>query len=370
MTNSYRKRVFLSSAIRSSRVYFFKIVFSVLPISSILITLLYIISLSCILSSCSDDRQYEFEDMNDALTAYREYLSEVKSISSSNTADFTKEICRWKELNDTVYRFLIRDSAFSKPHTDAVDFFSIHDSVRTEMLRITETWRFSYEDVLRIKEQSSQYHDDKDVFNAVKEAEPFFDSLNDNVVSGGDKKTVLAEYRHLLHTVLANGVNSKEDMLSFIRHEDVMFRSFLLHLHEMENEPVADITYSTEAICRNIFTSARNGNIEPRDAVVYMTMRTVRRLLQNSAVCMTNMDKQNIKDSAQGNAYVWMIIQPFISLDEFAIATLTPAEKSNFNSIISQLTKSRHFAKAFNIEHSSLSYLLPQQLLKIYILSL
>ena len=339
------------------------IVFSVLPIFFVLLVLL-------ILPSCSGNDPYDFKDANAAITCYSQYLSEVKNIKTSNTSDFTKELCRWKEVNDTVYHFLLKDSAFSKPHNNATDFVTIHDSVRTEMLRITETWRYSYEDVLKIKEQTSPFQDDKDLQSAVKEAEPFFVSLNDAEVPGDDKETVLFKYRHLLATMKADGINSKDDMLSFIRSEDLMFRTFLDHLYEMDNEPISDITHDTETICRNIFIAAREGKIPAKDVMVYMSMRTVRRLLQNSVVCMTNMNKQDMKNQAQGNAYVWMIIQPFISIDQFAIATLTPQERSNFNYIISHLPKSSRFAKTFNIDQRSLNYLLPQQLLKIYILSL
>ena len=81
---------------------------------------LSLISLS--LLSCSSDEPYDFDDAADAIDAYRDYLRTVRDISSSNTDGFIKELQRWKEVNDTVYRFLVNDSAFSKPHTDAVDF--------------------------------------------------------------------------------------------------------------------------------------------------------------------------------------------------------------------------------------------------------
>ena len=77
-----------------------------------------------------------------------------------------------------------------------------------------------------------------------------------------------------------------------------------------------------------------------------------------------------MKNKAQGNAYLWMIIQPFISIDQFSIATLTPQERSQFNYVISQLPKSTKFAKTFDIDQRALNYLLPQQLLKMYVLTL
>ena len=138
----------------------------------------------------------------------------------------------------------------------------------------------------------------------------------------------------------------------------------------MDKEPLADITKDTETICRDIFIAARNGNIPAKDVVVYMSMRTVRRLLQNSVECVNNINSLEMKTKAQGNAYIWMIIQPFISIDQFSLATMTPQERSKFEYIISNLPKSKRFAQIFDIKQRELNYLLPQQLLKIYVLSL
>lgn len=99
-------------------------------------------------------------------------------------------------------------------------------------------------------------------------------------------------------------------------------------------------------------------------------MRTVRRLLQNSVECVNNINSLEMKTKAQGNAYIWMIIQPFISIDQFSLATMTPLERSKFNYIITNLPKSKRFAQVFDIKQRELNYLLPQQLLKIYVLSL
>lgn len=99
-------------------------------------------------------------------------------------------------------------------------------------------------------------------------------------------------------------------------------------------------------------------------------MRTGRRLLLNAVVCVNDINQMDIKDKTQGNAYLWMIIQPFISIDQFTLATLTSEEKSNFNYITQQIPKSKKFARTFDIKLQALNYLLPQQLLKMYILSI
>ena len=165
-------------------------------------------------------------------------------------------------------------------------------------------------------------------------------------------------------------IGSKKDMLEFIKQEDFFFRSFLAHLSEMNNEPLSDITKETDVICRKIVIASREGKIAPKDAMIYMAMRTGRRLLQNAVVCVNDINQMDLTDKAQGNAYLWMIIQPFISIDQFTLATLTPEEKNNFKYITDQIPKSKKFARTFDIKQQALNYLLPQQLLKMYILSI
>ena len=338
----------------------------ILPILTILLVLP--IFSSC--SSCSGEGKYDFHTRKDALAEYHKYLSKVRAIVHTNTNDFGETLCEWHELNDTVYRFLKQDSVFSKHHNEANDYFLVHDSLRTELLRLTETWKYGYGDVLTIKDKTCSYKEDKELLDAVHEAEPFFNSLDSMSISVCDKNSILKRYRYFLHEAKQNGINNKSELLNYIRQEDFLFRSFLVHLYEMDNEPLSDITRDTEHICRNIFMAAREGKISSRDAVVYMSMRTVRRLLQNSAECVENINCLEMKNKAQGNAYLWMIIQPFISIDQFSYATMTQQERRKFDYIISQLPKSKRFADTFDINLKALNYLLPQQLLKIYVLSL
>lgn len=317
-------------------------VLSVLPILSLLLVLP--ILTGC--SSCGGKDILDFRSREDALKVYKDYLVKVRKTDHTNTAGFSTLLREWKELNDTVYRYLAKDSVFTKYHNEAGDYFIYHDSIRTEMLRLAETWRYGYGDVLLLKEQTCTYKEDKELLEAVKVAEPFFTSLDSVAISICDKTSILKRYRYFLADVKTRGINSKDELLDFIRQEDFLFRTFLAHLYEMDKEPLADITKDTETICRDIFIAARNGNIAAKDVVVYMSMRTVRRLLQNSVECVNNINSLEMKTKAQGNAYIWMIIQPFISIDQFSLATMTPLERSKFNYIITNLPKSKRFAQS------------------------
>ena len=150
-------------------------------------------------------------------------------------------------------------------HADMV--IDIHDSVRYEMLRLAETWRYSYQDVLSIKEHTSSFRDDKDLQSAVGAAGPFFLSLDSVPLLNADKNALLTQYKLFLIEQKNMTFLSKEDMIDFIRREDLFFRSFLSKLYDMEGEPLSEITKNTEAICKNIFIAAREGRISARDVM-------------------------------------------------------------------------------------------------------
>lgn len=327
------------------------------------------IAMALLLVSCSDS-DLHFETPNDAIGAYRGFLKEIEQCKVTNAKDFCQNVCDWQELTDSVYRFLQKDSVLKNNNQVAETFYEIHSSIRTRLMKLTETWKCSYADVANIKKESSPLRKDDELKSAVRDAAPFFYHLDSIETIKGNKKDILQQYRAFLSDINKKGVNNSEELLEFIAQEDILFRSFLEHLIEIDNDPVADITRTTEKICRDIFIKAKNGTIPAKDAIIYMSMRTGRRLLQNSAVCVKDINNYKMNSSAQANAYLWMIIQPFISIDQLSIITMTDADAETFKYIQEQLPKSTAFAKSFNIEQRALTYLLPQQLLKMYVLSL
>lgn len=193
-------------------------IFTVLPI-------LPVLTIIVLLSACNKPDKYQFDTSRGAVEAYRGFLSKMKATKTSNTKEFAASLKEWKEVNDTVYKFLVGDSAFIKYHNEANDYLLIHDSIRKELLRLSETWRYGYDDVLSIKEQTSAYKDDKELAEAVHAATPFFTSLDSTGTSVCDKASILKRYRFFLATTLRQGIYSRDDMLRFIREEDYMFRT-------------------------------------------------------------------------------------------------------------------------------------------------
>lgn len=335
---------------------------------TILLVLLMLLILLCQVT-CSG-RKWKFKSREDALEAYYDYLDGVRKMKKTDTEEFGELLYEWQELTDTVFKRLDKDSTFNVYHNEAYKFWQTHDSIKSQMLRLTESWKYGYEDIYIIRDKSCPFKNDSVLVRAVREAEPFYQLLDREGISSSDIQSVLMKYRFFLQETKKAGIHNREQMLGFIGKEDFMFRSFLAHLYEIDKEPLADITRDTEAICLQIFTAAREGKIPVKDAVVFMHMRATRRLLQNAEVCVNDINRQTMKSQTQANAYLWMIIQPFISINQFAFATMSEHDRAVFVSLTKQLPQTKRFAETFHVDLAELNYLLPQQLLKLYVLSL
>ena len=77
------------------------------------------------------------------------------------------------------------------------------------MLHLTETWKYGYGDVLTIKDMTCSYKEDKELLDAVHEAEPFFNALDSTSISVCDKSSILKRYRYFLGETKRSGINNK-----------------------------------------------------------------------------------------------------------------------------------------------------------------
>lgn len=329
-----------------------------------------IVAASLLGSSCSSKQDYDFKTSEQAVERYNDYLRDLRKLEKTDGKKFADDLCKWREFSDTVFNYMYKDSAFTRKQRLGIRYYAISDSIKREFFRLTETWKVTYDDVFTIKVRTSSWIEDQDLKEAVKEATPFFESLDKNEKHSFNKTASIAKYRSFLERTKINGINNKKEMIDFIKEEDIYYRTFLSHLYEMENDKLSDITKDTEDICLSIFSLAKQGKIPARDVMVYMCMRTTRRILLNSSTCVNDINSYAMKSKTQGNAYLWMILQPYMGIDAFSIATLTQKDKDEFHYISEMLSNSKQFAQAFNIDLEVLKYLLPQQLLKMYILNI
>ena len=182
-----------------------------------------------------------------------------------------------------------------------------------------------------MKEAASSFTADSDLLQAKADAEPFFNSLDSIPIYNFKSTRVTSVYLDFLTLANKKGFHRKEDLLNFIREEDRLFRTFLVHINETGNHDMQEIIKSTEKCCLQVFQSAERKELSYRDALVYMTMRTNRRLILNARQCVSDVKQGKITTPNKARAYMWMLVQPYTSIDGLGIALLTTKDHSLIN---------------------------------------
>lgn len=293
-----------------------------------------VLAVILVCTSCGNGKQsLSYKTSEDAVNAYSAYLSDVRNKEGLASDKLVAEVARWRETRDSVVSCLRRDTMQTMHRDWNQNFHEIHDSLRREFCRIVLAKPRTYKDVFLLKEVASPYMEDEDLQKAKADAQPFFASLDSITSYSGAFPKLLERYRKFLVQVQGKGIHSKRDLLNFIREEDIFFRSFLSHLHETDKQNMRDIIQNTEKCCLQVFRSADRKELSYRDALVYMTMRTNRRLVLNASQCIDDVKNGKVKTPASAQAYIWMLVQPYTSIDGLGIAVLSDIDRKRIDKI-------------------------------------
>ena len=301
---------------------------------------------------------------------YREYLSETRGQKELSFEDLTAYIGKWQTLKDSVTATMRRDTTY-RAHSDIrEECILLHDSVRAELSRLAMSKPRTYKEVLILKERFSSYTGDVELHRSAEEIRPFFAELDKRPACRGNKEQILSAYRNVLAETLNNGIHGNGDLKKFIEREDAAFRAFLSGLHELGEANMADITRDTEKCCSEVFFAAGRKEITYKDATIYMALRTDRRLIQNVRACLDNIRRGKVVTPEQAQAYVWMIVQPYASLDGLCMTLLSPEDKETLYRMAAETPAA--FEKLRRILPSEGDRLdeLPGMLMEIFIASL
>ncbi len=203
----------------------------------------------------------------DPAGTYGKFLSEIRNMDSLSTEELAISINRWQSLKDSVFFYATQNTS-GNPHSDLYGKCNeVHDSLHTEFTRLAGSAPRSYQDVFVLKERTSPYCDDKELADAADSIRPFFVSLDSIPPLAIDGNGIRSAYRRLLAGTLQGGIHNLTDLKTFIRDEDVMFRTFLAHLDGQTEEDVSDLTKDTERCCSLVFLAAEKKEISYRDAM-------------------------------------------------------------------------------------------------------
>ena len=283
-----------------------------------------------------------YKTPEEAVNAYASFLSDIKTKDVVPTGTLLILTKQWRQTNGSVVACLGRDTV-KAVHGDWSGVYKlIHDSLRSEFRRMALSRSRNLVDVVNFKFALSSYWDDEELSAAKKDAMPFFASLDSVPLYKGDHakhRWSASMYESFLDKTLASGFHSQKDLLRFIKEEDFHFRNFLAHLSDIEHISMSDVTRKTEQCCMLAFKAANRKELSYKDAMVYLTIRTNRRLLLNAKTCIEDIRCGKVKTVPQAQAYIWMLLQPYTSIDGIGMALLTENDRTNLIKISEDVPK-------------------------------
>lgn len=322
-----------------------------------------------ILTACSDGNGTKsFHSSDEAIREYHGFLTTLQQSDKVSIQTLVKIVNEWRVLDDSVSSYISRDTVRKAHSYPFAVYRELNDSIHIELYRMAMSKQRTFHDLLYLREQTSSHAGDEELMQAVKEVQPFFASLDSlPVYNKGGKQAVLKRYLVFLQKYAKQGIHSKEDLLTFIKEEHLHFKSFLQYLSVFADDDIGDIRRTTEQCCREILHAADRKELSHKDAMIYLSMRTNLRLLRNAQVAIKDLKSGKVKDEHTMHAYLLMMMQPFMTMDDLSVSVLSDKDKADLYKIADALPKEMdNLAKKMRLDKQRLSDM-PMLMMKIYV---
>lgn len=331
------------------------------------------LAVMCLFVACnSNPEEFSFKNPQEAVKACHTELSNIRPIRKANIEELTMLASRWIALQDSTYSLIYRDSTIDINSEVNIDFFMVADSIREELTRLAVSEKRSLRDVVYFKihtaRDAGHLKQSKDYKNAVK----FYDGLNSAELYPDIDKT-MKEYTRLLEE--AKPFKKEGEMLAFITDEDKCFRSVMQHLGDATQEDLKQISDGTKGFFEAIYkaVAADPENTVNSRVMIFLSMRFNRRIIQNAQAVQMVVKSGRQLTKKQVAAYHWMIIQPFLSIDNYSLAVLTEEQENTLLDMAEQLPRilsdidGKDFDKSGKEKTDDITDKLTDYLLSIYL---
>ena len=292
-----------------------------------------LLSVLC-LTGCGS--KYKFRTPTEAIIGCRQMLGELKGKQKAvDSKELAKIIGNWQEIQDSCYSVFSKDSTVQIQSNIANTYFAVSDSIRNEINRIAALRQYSLNDVVYIKihtaKDKKKIHDSDYWNKAVK----FYDSLDDNDVYPTQRETIV-RYEQLLQS--STSIRNKMQLLNFISNEDRCFRSLLKGLKDVPQNTLQDLTMKTSGIFNNLYDRVGIKKDSVNDeTMLLLTLRFNRRIMQNAVSCEEDIENGvRLSDNMKAN-YRWMLLQPFVTIDNYSFACLTDEQTEQLEDLAKKL---------------------------------
>lgn len=99
-------------------------------------------------------------------------------------------------------------------------------------------------------------------------------------------------------------------------------------LDKVSNEHLQQLTDGTAQIYDKLYDAVGKKPDDVNDrTMLFLTMRFNRRIIQNALACKADVEKGKRLEMVQRANYRWMLIQPFVAIDDYSVSALTSSQK-------------------------------------------
>ena len=327
-------------------------------------------------SACSEKASdFSFKNLQEALTTCHQEIYKVKSLREVKTDKLIEVTATWLELRDSTFSCYMRDSTVSADSEITADFFAVIDTFRTEITRLALSAERTLPDIVKLKVNTAKDRKRIQASEDFKKACDFYSKADDAPLYGSLNET-LSEYEKLLTN--ADPFKKEGQLYDFIQKEDKCFRSLLVFLRDTPQSKLQKITDKTSEIFDQLYrnTEADLENKVNERVMLYLTMRFNRRIIQNAEVCRQDIKKKIELNDMQAANYRWMIIQPFMTIDNEAMGMMTDQQIAILTEMAAELPQLLAYVDGKDYENSpkeetaKLQGILSEYLLKTYLKSI
>lgn len=294
-------------------------------------------TLIALVSCGKKENPFMFKTAEQALYTCHQELNSVRQEKDPSVENVGRLSREWLTLQDSCYSVFLRDTTFDSTGEMAVDFVMVSDSIRETITDLALSQPRTLDDVIELKFQTAYKRQKVTTSEDYKIVERFYRGLDGRPVYKTASQTIIL-YNKFLDTSI---LSKDEDLLQkFLAEEDLLFRSLMAHLSEISDQELQLITDKTLKVFKVVddkFMGTWDG--EMNRMVIYLTMRYNRRIIQNALACREDIrQKKKLPENIRAN-YMWMLMQPMISIDNNSMAVLTEEEIYTLKNLTKELPR-------------------------------
>lgn len=330
------------------------------------VILLTVVMFSMGFMSC--ENHPSFHSAADAIEGCKKELSGLKEKKEVSIEELAKVTSAWLETQDSAYSVFSRDTSITFRSPVAVAYFVLSDSIRQELKRLAFSQPRSLRDVMYLKLNASPEREKLVKSETYKDAVDFYKKLDEQDIYPSLART-LTVYNNLLKG--AKPFKQEAQLIQFIAEEDRCFRSLMTYLSLVGNESLQKLTDATSRVFDGLYSSVGKKEDDVNDrTMLYLTMRFNRRVVQNALACKTDVEEGRKLNMLQRANYRWMLIQPFMAIDDYSTAALTSQQRElllDMSSKLPTLLSKLEMQRQSKAEEEKFTEVLAEYFLKSYL---